>query len=101
MSALGTGLAYVDLAQSYGVLVALGYADGQAFVQRSDDGGASLLTFNDGSTSKLVATADASRHAVASVCDGSLAAVLSVSGVPVAYLSYDGGETWQQGVAVP
>ncbi len=88
------GLQFLALAQSHGVVSAAGYLDGFCYYQRSDDGGKSLLAFNDSATRSQVCPASAQQPAVAVRPDGSVLIVATEGNRLKPLLSRDGGNSW-------
>ncbi len=93
---LGDDLAKAQICERDGILYAAGLADGYAYVEWSDDGGATKGAYSDGSTARPISlerTAD-EQPAIEALQTGELIAALTQGDSVRTYVSRDEGESW-------
>jgi hypothetical protein len=93
---LADDLSKVQLCERDGLLYGVGLADGYAYLEWSQDQGATKGGFADGSTRKLISAepADEDQPALVALQTGELVAALTQDGAVKTYVTRDEGEHW-------
>lgn len=100
-SVMLSGLEYAAIsADDWGIVHCAGYASGNVYYRRSDDGGVNPLTFADGSSSVLVSACEEGQPSITVQPTGEVLIAAPANSGMYTFSSRDGGHTWEpKGVA--
>ena len=87
-------LANGTIVQAHGIVYGVGYADGMAYAEISDTGGASKIVFAHGGTQTAIGACDDAQPTLEVMPTGEIIASLPRDGRMYTYKSADFGETW-------
>jgi len=87
-------LANGTIVQAHGIVYGVGYADGMAYAEISDTGGASKIVFAHGGTQTAIGACDDAQPTLQVMPTGEIIASLPRDGRMYTYKSGDFGETW-------